>query len=114
MWYYAVKVVISAALIVLVSEIAKRSSVFGALLASLPLVSLLAFVWLYYETGDVRKISRLSLDIFWLVIPSLLLFLILPWLLRRGLTFWPSLLLACAATTMAYGVTLAMVRRFFA
>ncbi len=114
MWYYAVKVVISAALVVLVSEIAKRSSLVGAALASLPLVSLLAFVWLYYETGDVRKISRLSLDIFWLVIPSLLLFLMLPWLLRRGLTFWPSLLLACTATTMAYGVTLAMVRQLFA
>jgi len=111
MWYYVVKVVVSAALIVLVSEIAKRNSVAGAILASLPLVSLLAFVWLYYETGDAQRIARLSMDIFWLVIPSLALFLVLSWLLRRGAHFLPSLLVACAATAVCYGLLLWILRR---
>ena len=112
MWYYVIKVVISAVLIVLVSEISKRSSILGAVLASLPLVSLLAFVWLYYETGDTQRIARLSFDIFWLVIPSLALFLVLPWLLRRGVYFWPSLLIACGATVACYGLMLLLLRRF--
>ncbi|MGH8373328.1 MAG: DUF3147 family protein [Gammaproteobacteria bacterium] len=114
MWYYVIKVAVSAILIVLVSEIAKRSSFLGAVLASLPIVSLLAFVWLYYETGDTQKISRLSLDIFWLVIPSLVLFLVFPWLLRRGIQFWPSLVGACTATALCYGLLMVALRRFTA
>ena len=67
-----------------VSELAKRSSFWGAALASLPLTSLLAFVWLYLDTGDIQKVSSLSQGIFWLVLPSLLLFVVLPLLLRSG------------------------------
>lgn len=99
---YAVKVVVSAGLIVLISELAKRSAFAGALVASLPMVSLLAFVWLYADTGDVAKIAGLSTGIFWLVIPSLLLFLLLPVLLKAGMGFWLSLGLSCLATAGAY------------
>lgn len=99
----AMKVLISAAVIVGVSELAKRSSLLGAALASLPLTSLLAFVWLYVDTGDTARVASLSTDIFWLVIPSLLLFVILPLLLRAGIGFWPSLIAACVATAAAYG-----------
>jgi hypothetical protein len=101
----AIKVLVSAGVIVAVSELAKRSTLLGATLASLPLTSLLAFVWLYIDTGDAERVAKLSTDIFWLVIPSLLLFVILPLLLRAGLGFWISLLLASIATIAGYGLT---------
>lgn len=112
MLYLALKFAISAAAVVAVSEIARRSSLFGALVASLPLTSLLAFVWLYRDTGSTERIAALSASIFWLVLPSLLLFVLLPVLLRAGLGFWLSLLLSCAGTAAAYGLTTLLLRRF--
>lgn len=112
MWYLALKFVVSAAVVVAVSEISRRSSMFGALVASLPLTSLLAFVWLYRDTGDTLQVAALSASIFWLVLPSLLLFVLLPVLLRGGMSFAPSLALACAATAVAYGVMVVVLRRF--
>ena len=102
---YAVKVAITAVVVVAVAEIAKRSSLWGAVLASLPLTSLLAFIWLYLDTGDTAKVASLSHSIFWLVLPSLPLFLVLPALLRHGWPFWPSLAAACAVTVGAYFLT---------
>lgn len=90
MLYYALKIGISALVIVAIAEIAKRSSGFAALLASLPLTSLLAFVWLHIEGTESARIADLSGQIFWLVLPSLVLFLLLPLLLRQGLGFWLS------------------------
>jgi hypothetical protein len=106
MWHYVVKIALTAVIVVAVSEIAKRSTFWGAALASLPLTSLLAFVWLYLDTGDSARVADLSQSILWLVVPSLTLFIVLPVLLRVGLAFWLSLSLACVATTAAY---LAMV-----
>lgn len=103
MWQYAVKIAVSAAVLVAVAEIAKRSSFWAAALASLPLTSLLAFVWLHLETGDAGKVAALSQGIFWLVLPSLVLFVVLPLLLRAGWSFWPSLGAGCVATALAYG-----------
>jgi hypothetical protein len=100
---FGLKVLLSALLIAAVSEVARRSSLVGALLASLPVTSILAFVWLYRETGDAAKVAALSTDIFWLVLPSLVLFLLLPVLLRQGWGFAWSLLASCAATALAYG-----------
>jgi len=71
-------------------------------LASLPLTSLLAFVWLYLDSGDVEKVAGLSQGIFWLVLPSLALFIVLPLLLRGGFGFWFSLGVACLVTASAY------------
>jgi hypothetical protein len=101
-WQFAVKVVLTAVVVAAVSEIAKRSSFWGAVLASLPLTSLLAFVWLYVDTGDANAVASLSRSIFWLVLPSLPLFLLLPALLRIGWSFWPSLGVACIVTVGAY------------
>jgi hypothetical protein len=101
-WQFAVKVMLTAALVVAVSELAKRSSLWGAVLASLPLTSLLAFVWLYIDTGNANAVASLSRNIFWLVLPSLPLFLLLPALLRSGWSFWPSLGVACSVTVGAY------------
>jgi hypothetical protein len=93
---------LSASIIVLVSELAKRTTTLGALLASLPLTSLLAIMWLYVETGDTTRVANLASGIFWLVLPSVALFLILPALLRAGYAFWPAVGIGCAATATLY------------
>ena len=77
----------TAVLVVAISEVAKRSSLLGAVLASIPLTSLLAMVWLYADTGDARRSPSLATGIFWLVLPSLVLFVALPLLLRAGMAF---------------------------
>jgi len=110
--YTTLKVLLTAALVVTISEVAKRSSLVGGIIASLPLTSILAFIWLYQETGDTSKIARLSESVFWYVLPSLVLFIALPMLLGRGFGFWPSLLIASAATFAAYLVMTAILARF--
>ena len=102
MGQYALKIGLSALILVAVAEVAKRSTFWAAALASLPLTSLLAFVWLYLDTGDVQKVATLAGGIFWLVLPSLLLFVLLPLLLRSGWGFWVSLAVSSAATALAY------------
>jgi hypothetical protein len=102
MWQYSLKILLSAAVLVAVSELAKRSSFWAAALASIPLTSLLAFIWLYSDTGDIQRVINLSNSIFWLVIPSLVLFIALPLLLKGGLNFWLSLLIAMVATAVSY------------
>ena len=102
MGQYALKIALSALILVAIAEVAKRSTFWAAALASLPLTSLLAFIWLYLDTGDTQKIAALSSGIFWLVLPSLLLFVLLPILLRNGLGFWASLAMSGAATALAY------------
>jgi hypothetical protein len=112
MLHYAVKVAVSVLLIVVVSEIAKRQSLLAALVASLPIVSILAMIWLYIETHDVSRVSELSYQIFWLVIPSLALFLLLPIFIKLGFGFWLSLGAAVAGTVICYYVTLFFIRLF--
>lgn len=108
---YIAKVALTSVVVVGVSEIAKRSTLVGAVLASLPLTSLLAFVWLYSETGDVQKIATLSHGIFWLVLASLPFFLILPALLNTGWGFWASMGLASISSVIAYaGMTYCLSR----
>jgi hypothetical protein len=96
------KFVISASVIVAVSEISKRSSFIGGLLASLPLTSLLAMIWLWHDTRDAAKIGALATSIFWFVLPSLILFIVLPVLIKHGVTFWLSLLLSVGAVLAGY------------
>lgn len=112
MWQYALKIAISSFVLVSVAETAKRWSFFGATLASLPLTSLLAFVWLYLDTKDVQKVAVLSHDIFWLVIPSLVLFIALPIFIKYGFNFWFSLILACTTTIIAYFGTVKILATF--
>lgn len=112
MLYTAIKVLLTAALVVAISEVAKRSTLIGGIVASLPLTSLLAFIWLYGETGDTGKIANLSVSIFWYVLPSLVLFIALPMLLGRGIDFWLSLLIASALTFAAYLLMTALLARF--
>ncbi len=108
--WFIFKVVISALLIATISELGKRSSLLAALLASLPLISLLAMFWLFVETRDVQRVAALSKDIFWLVLPSLPLFLVLPLLLRKGVGFYLAMGLAIALTIGCYGVTMRLLK----
>lgn len=105
--WLALKVVISALLIVAIGELGKRSSLAGALLASLPLVSVLAMFWLFAETHDNGKVAALANDILWLVLPSLTLFIALPLLLRKGVDFYLAMGISIALTVASY---FAMVR----
>ena len=111
MFYDAVKVLITALLVVAISEIAKRSSLASAVLASVPLISVLAMIWLYADTGNVEKIATLATSIFWLVLPSLVLFISLPLMLRQGLAFPLSMGLSIALTVTAYFLMVAILYR---
>ena len=112
MLYTALKVAITALLVVAISEVGKKSSGVGAVLASLPLTSLLAFIWIYGETGDTVKIAELSQSIFWYVLPSLVLFIALPVLISNGVGFWPSLAVSSALTFVAYVAMVWLLGRF--
>lgn len=107
------KIAISALLIYAISELSKRNSFLGALLASLPLVSSLAMIWLWRDTHDPARIAQFSLGVFWLVLPSLLLFALLPPLLTRWHMSFPlALTLASTAAIGAYFVTAAVLKWF--
>ncbi|HEX7045871.1 MAG TPA: DUF3147 family protein [Burkholderiales bacterium] len=109
---YLVRVVVSALVVVIVAEVAKRSTLFGGLIASLPLVSILAFVWLYLDTRSTERVAALSYSIFWLVLPSLSLFLALPWLLQKTGSFYLGLAASIAIMLVVYGVLVFVLQRF--
>jgi hypothetical protein len=94
---------VSGAIIVLASEVARRSTLLGAVIVSLPLTSILAIVWLYRLDRDTEEVASFAWSILWVIVPSLVFFVAFPLCLRGGLTFWLSLLLASAATAAAYG-----------
>ncbi|MBN2726189.1 DUF3147 family protein [Candidatus Mcinerneyibacteriota bacterium] len=111
MLFYLVKVILSALIIVLVSEISKRSSLMGALLASLPLTSLLAILWIYIETKNTETIRALSLNVFWLVLPSLLFFLALPFFLKIKVPFSLSLIFSSSLTIAGYMIMIHVMKK---
>ena len=107
MGFSILKTIMSAIIITMVSEIAKRSPAFAALIASLPLVSVLGMIWIYQETNDIPRIAAHSEATFWFVLPSLPMFLVLPLMLRHGMGFYLALALNCVMTALLY---LAMVK----
>ena len=111
MTQYLIKVALTAGLIVAVSEVSKRNTLFGGLLASLPLVSLLAMIWLYFDTRDATKVAALSTNIFWLVLPSLVFFLALPPLLKLKLNVYLSFALATALMLVGYGTMVFVLKK---
>lgn len=112
MLYFVIKCILSGIIVAVVSEVAKRSPTFGALIVSLPLVSLLGILWLWRDTGDTERIAGHAESTFWYVLPSLPMFLVLPALLRAGVGFWPSLAASCALTVALYFVTAWILARF--
>lgn len=101
---FLIKTLVTALVVAGVSELGKRTTFLAAILASLPLTSILAILWVYQDTSDVSKIVDLSYGIFWAVLPSLLFFLVLPFLLKRSLPFSVSMIASCAIMAAAYWV----------
>jgi len=102
MTYIIIKTVLTAVIIVGISELGKRYTTFAALLAALPLTSLLAMIWLYTDTKDAGKIADLSTGIFWLVLPTLVFFLVLPWLIKQQYNFWLSMGISSVVMIVIY------------
>ena len=105
------KTLISAVVIALVSEIGKRSTTFAAILAALPLTSVMVLTWLYLETRDVERVATLSTGIFWAIVPSFLFLLTLPWMLRHGIRFAYAMPLACLTMAGGFAVYLVILRK---
>lgn len=110
--YYVIKVIISAILLVAISEISKRSSFAGGILASIPLMSVFVMVWMYIDNKSIEGIAELSSSIFWLTIPSLVLFISLPMLLKKGFGFFPSLGISILITVIAYYLMILVLSKF--
>ena len=108
----ALKAALSGVIIAAASELARRAPTLGALVLSLPLISLLAFVWLWRDTGDSARIAALSESTFWYVLPTLPMFLVLPALLRHGVDFWLALIACCAMTVVLYLLTVWVLAKF--
>jgi len=105
------KYALTAAVVVLVSEIAKRSDQLGAFIASLPMVTVLALIWLHVEHQPEQKLANHAWYTFWYVIPTLPMFLVFPVLLPRW-GFWPALAACVALTIACFGLFALLVRRF--
>lgn len=112
MAYYIIKLLITTILIVLISEIGKRYSLAGALLAAIPLVSILAMTWMYIDTTSTDSAVEFSERIVWLIAPSMTLFLLFPVLIRQGIGFYPSMLVATTMTVAAYYSVIFVLGRF--
>ncbi len=104
MLYLLIKAGLSGIIVAAVSEIGRRYPGWGGLVASLPLTSLLAMIWLWRDVGDSEKVAQLSSSAFWFVLPSLPLFAVLPLLLRSGVGFWLSMAIVVVMTLALYAV----------
>ncbi|GAA3890964.1 DUF3147 family protein [Sphingomonas limnosediminicola] len=104
MLYLIIKAGLSGIIVAAVSEIARRYPGWGGLVASLPLTSLLAMLWLWRDTNDPERVAELSMGAFWFVLPSLPLFLVLPMLIRSGVGFWVSLAIVVMGTLALYAL----------
>lgn len=108
--YLITKALLSGIIIVAVTEFAKRNNTLASVIHSLPLLSLVALIWLYAETGDAALIGRHAFGTFWFVLPTLPFFLLLPALIGRGWSFWPALAAGLVLTVLLYGLTLRLLK----
>jgi hypothetical protein len=100
--YLLIKAALSGAIIAIASEVARRWPGWGALIVSLPLVSVLAMIWLWRDTRDPLRLADHAQATFWFVLPSLPMFLLIPLMLRQGYSFWLSLAAGCVLTMILY------------
>ena len=110
--YFLVKLFTSAALIAVISEVAKRNPSFGGLIASLPLISVIGILWLWHDTKDKVKIADHAFSTFWYVLPSLPMFLLLPYLLKRDISFGIALTASILLTFALYMLTMWSLQKF--
>lgn len=112
MLFLIVKYAVTALVIVAVSEVAKRSDRAGALIAALPLVTVMAMIWLHVEKQPATKIANHAYYTFWYVLPTLPMFILMPWMMNRGVSFWPSLLAGCGLTLVCFTLAAVFLKRF--
>ncbi|MGJ4751770.1 DUF3147 family protein [Leptospira kmetyi] len=111
MTYIILKYGITAGIVVLVSEIAKRSDKIGSLIASLPLVTVLTLFWLYFEKQSPEKIANHAYYTFWYVIPTLPMFLSFPYL-QKKFGFWSSISVSAIVTIVCFGIFALLLEKF--
>jgi hypothetical protein len=112
MLYFLTKAALSGLIVAIVSEVAKRSPAFGAVVASLPLISIMAVIWLWRDTADATRIAAQLEATFWYVLPSLPMFLLIPAMLRGGIGFWTALISGCLLTSVLYLMMAWILARF--
>ena len=110
---FLIRIFLSGALIVAATELAKRSTMAGALLISLPLASIATLIWLHIDGQETEQLALFSKEVLWLVIPSMVFFLSLPILLNRGVEFWPSLMCSVTLTAACYASCLWLISKTF-
>ena len=108
-FHYFIKVFISSAIIVLVSEIAKKDNIIGGLIASIPIVSVLSMIWLYIDTSDINKVKALANGILWMIFPSMSFFIVLPILINCGIKFYLSITISILTTMVCYLLTISVM-----
>jgi uncharacterized membrane protein (GlpM family) len=111
MYWIITKYLITAAAVVLITEVAKRSDKLGGLIAALPMVTILTLIWLYAENQSTEKIANHAWYTFWYVVPTLPMFLAFPWLLPR-IGFWLTLVASVVITLVCFGLFAILVKRF--
>jgi len=113
MTWFIIKVLITSVIIVAISEIGKFNSFLGSVLASIPLVSTLGMIWMHAEKTPISKIAAHSTGVFWMVLPSLPMFLLLPWLIeKKGWQFYPGLAVSLVVTVVLYFIAAACLKRY--
>lgn len=110
MSYLITKALLSGIIITAISELAKRNNLVASIVHSLPLMSLLAFIWLYTETKDAKLIGQHAFGTFWFVLPTLPMFLLMPWLIRTFGGFWAGLGSGIALTVLLYWLTMRLLK----
>ncbi len=102
MSWYLIKISITALIIIIISEVSKRLPLLGSLIASLPLISVLGMIWIFQETKDTQKLITHAEGTFWYVLPSLPMFLLMPWMMKKGISFYFSLSAGILLTIVLY------------
>ncbi|MCD8575036.1 MAG: DUF3147 family protein [Erysipelotrichaceae bacterium] len=109
---FIVKTLVSALIISIIAYISRKSTFIGGLIASLPLTSILALIWMYHDGSSVQSMIELSTIIFWMVIPSLVFFIVFPLLLKMNVPFYGALIGASVVLILTYGVYTQLLLRF--
>ena len=112
MVWYITKLFLTSGIIVMISEVSKRLPLLGSLIASLPLISVLGMIWMYGETKDITRIADHAEGTFWYVLPSLPMFLLMPFLLRKGISFPAALSAGIALTGVLYFLMTKVLAKF--
>lgn len=109
---FFIRALVSGLIIAAIAVIGRKAPALAALVASLPLISILGMIWLWRDTGNAMLIADHAEATFWYVLPSLPMFLAVPWLLRSGFNFWVALLAGIAMTFVLYLLTIGIAARF--